>query len=46
MLEEASGNTSKAVSAAEKLLLPEQWQVLPQAIRDQIQNTSADSTRQ
>jgi len=46
MLEEASGNTSKAVAAAEKLLRPEQWQVLPQAIRDQLQAISANSSQQ
>jgi hypothetical protein len=46
MLEEASGNTSKAVSAAEKLLRPEQRQVLPQAIRDQIQGTSPTASKQ
>jgi hypothetical protein len=44
MLEEASGNTTKAVTAAEKLLRPEQWQVLPQAIRDQLQSNSPVGT--
>jgi len=44
MLEEASGNTTRAVTAAEKLLRPEQWQILPQAIRDQLQNNSAAGT--
>ena len=34
MLEEASGNTARAVAASEKLLRPEQWQILPQNIRD------------
>src|SRR2546423_2644767 len=34
MLEEASGNTAQAVSAAEKLLRAEQWQILPPVIRD------------
>jgi hypothetical protein len=34
MLEEASGNTQRAAAQAEKLLRPEQWLVLPQAIRD------------
>jgi hypothetical protein len=34
MLEEASGNTARAVAAAEKLLRPEQWAILPQVIRD------------
>jgi Carboxypeptidase regulatory-like domain len=38
MLEEASGNTATAVTAAEKLLRPEQWQILPQAIRDLLQS--------
>ena len=39
MLEEASANTTKAITA-EKLLRPEQWQVLPQAIRDLQENGS------
>ncbi|HET7614572.1 MAG TPA: carboxypeptidase-like regulatory domain-containing protein [Gemmatimonadaceae bacterium] len=34
MLEEASGNTSRAVVAAKKVLRPEQWELLPQGIRD------------
>jgi len=34
MLEEASANTAKAVGAAQKLLRPEQWQILPPVIRD------------
>ena len=34
MLEEASDNTGRAVAAAEKLLRPEQWLLLPPAIRD------------
>jgi hypothetical protein len=47
MLEEASRNTARAVSAAEKFLRPEQWQILPMGIRDQIQSPSADgSTKQ
>jgi len=46
MLEEASGNTATAVGAAEKLLRPEQWQILPQAIRGQSQNGSANSAKQ
>jgi hypothetical protein len=44
MLEEASRNTASAVSAAEKFLRPEQWQILPLGIRDQIQSSSADGT--
>lgn len=47
MLEEASRNTASAVSAAEKFLRPEQWQILPMGIRDQIQSSSAEgSTKQ
>jgi hypothetical protein len=34
MLEEASGNTAQAVDAAQKLLRPEQWVLIPAAIRD------------
>ena len=34
LLEEASGNTARAVSAAEKLLKPGQWLIVPLAIRD------------
>lgn len=34
MLEEASGNTAKAVDAAQKVLSPEQWLVIPVSIRD------------
>jgi hypothetical protein len=33
MLEEASGNTARAVEAAEKVLRPEQWLIIPAAIR-------------
>jgi hypothetical protein len=33
MLEEASGNTARAVAEAEKLLRPEQWGILPAEIR-------------
>lgn len=46
MLEEASSNTNKAVAAAEKLLRPEQWQVLPLAIRDQRQTTGNTPAQQ
>ena len=46
MLEEASGNTARAVMAAEKLLRPEQWQILPQAIRDLLQERNADTAKQ
>jgi len=44
MLEEASGNTTRAVTAAEKLLRAEQWVILPAEIRghvDQVQTTTA-----
>lgn len=34
LLEEASGNTERAVSAAEKLLSPDQWMIVPLSIRD------------
>lgn len=44
MLEEASGNTTRAVIAAEKLLRAEQWQILPQAIRDQASASTTSST--
>jgi carboxypeptidase family protein len=37
MLEEASGNTSRAVDAAQKVLRPEQWLVIPVSIRDRAQ---------
>lgn len=36
MLEEASGNTTRAVGGAEKLLRQEQWIVLPTEIRDRL----------
>jgi Carboxypeptidase regulatory-like domain len=36
MLEEASGNTERAVAGAEKLLRQEQWVILPPEIRDQL----------
>lgn len=35
MLEQASTNTTRAISEAQKLMRPEQWLVLPPAIRDQ-----------
>jgi hypothetical protein len=44
MLEEASGNTSRAVVAAQKLLRPEQWETLPAAIRTRSE-LSASSAR-
>ncbi len=36
MLEEASGNTTRAVGGAEKLLRQEQWVVVPAEIRDRL----------
>jgi carboxypeptidase family protein len=41
MLEEASGNTTRAVSAAEKLLQPEQWMIVPSAIRERAESSDA-----
>ena len=46
MLEDASGNTNRAVAKAEKLLRPEQWLVLPQVIRDLPESDRAASSRQ
>jgi carboxypeptidase family protein len=45
MLEEASVTTQRAVAQAEKLLRPEQWLILPQAIRDQSRAESAEVLR-
>jgi hypothetical protein len=46
MLEEASGNTARAVAASEKLLRPEQWEILPQNIRDRLESGSTDTAKQ
>ena len=46
MLEEASGNTARAIGGAEKLLRPEKWQILPQAIRDRPQSTGTSKAMQ
>jgi Carboxypeptidase regulatory-like domain len=46
MLEEASGNTAGAVAAAQKLLRPEQWAILPQVIRDQPQGAGSGTAKQ
>jgi hypothetical protein len=46
MLEEASGNTARAVTASEKLLRPEQWQILPQNIRDRLESESTGTAKQ
>lgn len=45
MLEEAALTTQRAVAQAEKLLRPEQWLIVPQAIRDQSQAESAEPLR-
>ena len=46
MLEEASNNTARAVAAAEKLLRPEQWQILPQVIRDRPETAATTTAKQ
>jgi len=46
MLGEASANTARAVAAAEKLLRPEQWQILPAAIRDRPETEGTTSAKQ
>jgi hypothetical protein len=46
LLEEASGNTARAVAAARELLRPEQWQVVPQVIRDRPADEAGGATRQ
>jgi hypothetical protein len=46
MLEEASGNTARALVAAEKLLRPEQWAILPQVIRDRPDSGSPSTAKQ
>jgi hypothetical protein len=46
MLEEASGNTARALVAAEKLLRPEQWAILPQVIRDRPDSGSSSTAKQ
>ena len=43
MLEEASGNTRRAINEAEKVLRPEQWLILPQALREPPESTTASS---
>jgi hypothetical protein len=40
MLEEASGNTARAIGGAEKLLKEEQWAVLPPEIRDRLDTSN------
>ncbi len=46
MLEEAAGNTARALVAAEKLLRPEQWAILPQVIRDRPDSGSPSTAKQ
>jgi hypothetical protein len=46
MLEEASGNTARAIAATEKLLRPEQWAILPQVIRDRPESGSTSAAKQ
>jgi hypothetical protein len=46
MLEEASRNTTKAVTAAEKVLRAEQWAILPQVIRDRSVSSSTGTAKQ
>ncbi len=46
MLEEASSNTQRAVAQAEKFLRPEQWLVVPLAIRDLPEPEGAATSRQ
>jgi hypothetical protein len=40
MLEDASGNTQRAVAGAERLLREEQWVILPPEIRDRLDTTN------
>jgi hypothetical protein len=46
LLEEASGNTTHAVIAAKNLLQPEQWIVIPPAIRDRSEPSDATAQKQ
>jgi hypothetical protein len=45
MLEEAASNSARAIAAAEKLLRPEQWQIVPQRIREG-PGTGSNTTKQ
>lgn len=45
MLAQASDNTGRAVAAAEKLLRPEQWLLLPPVIRDGVVNHLQEPVR-
>jgi hypothetical protein len=46
MLEEASGNTARAIAAAQKLLRAEQWEILPHEIRDRPEDGSGGTAKQ
>lgn len=46
MLEEASGNTARAITAAQKLLRAEQWAILPQVIRDRPEDEGGGTAKQ
>jgi hypothetical protein len=46
MLEEASGNTSRAVVAARELIRPEQWLLLPPTIRDRTEAATSSTAKQ
>ena len=46
MLEEASGNTSRAVVAAHNLLRSEQWEILPPAIRARPESETTTAAKQ
>ena len=44
MLEEASSNTRNAITEAEKVLRPEQWLILPQALREAPETAASSSS--
>lgn len=46
MLEEASTNIARAMAAAEKLLRPEQWQILPRVIRESSESGGNTASKQ
>jgi hypothetical protein len=46
MLEEAARNTTRAVTAAEKLLRPEQWAILPAEIRGRSEQAEQTTAKQ
>jgi hypothetical protein len=45
MLQQASGNTTQAVSAAEKILRPEQWVIVPPGIRERSESVLATGSK-